>query len=136
MDLHPTLRRAARRIAEVLHEYAATRGWKYTRWQDWSEGDYSIEMTLNEQWLRFDVQFIATGFAGMDPYQAFNSVQDWLESQLINDPELARMVDIRPMTPEQFERVSQFSLSDPDVRVDAELIASAMPSTGPSPTTP
>lgn len=136
MDLHPTLRRAARRIAEVLHQYAAARGWKYTRWQDWSAGDYSIEMTLNENWLRFDVQFIAQAFAGMDPYDAFNSVQDWLESRLKNEPELTRNLNVHPVSPEQFERFGSSSLNTTDIHVDDELIASAVRSAGPSTPTP
>ncbi len=130
MDLEPALRAAVRRVAGVLHQYASSKNWRFARYRDFSKGDYYIEIIVNEEWLRFDVTFVAKAFRKQGLSAEFNEVQDWIETELKDDPSLAEAVDLVLRSPEEFDaRGFSESLSGGhgDVPIDEEVIQSALP---------
>ena len=127
MDSEPSLKVAARKLAGVLHRYAASRGWHYAPYGDFSRGDYYIDILANVEWSRFDVTLVAKALGEHGSFDEFNKVQDWIEANLKDDPALAEAVDIVVRSPKEYAE-GRGSLGLGDMPIDDALIMSAIPS--------
>jgi hypothetical protein len=132
MDLEPALKGAIRRVAQALHKYAQERGWRYASHADWGKGDYYIDIIANDEWGRIYVTFAAKAFSGMGELKRFESVQDYLESELADDPGLVEAISLVVKDQAQFDHEGRSSLGLGDVEVDEDFIEASMRQAGAS----
>ena len=80
MAVSQSMKRAVRRIADALGVYARRRGW-------WPL-DFRLYFRVNEAWGRISVDFFAYEFEGKGTFENYQSVMDYLQTRLADDPEL------------------------------------------------
>ena len=123
MGLEPSLKRAVKRIADALHEYAGARGWRYAPHAEWKSGkEYYIDIVVNVEWFRIYTTFAASEFEGWDFYERFRSVHEFLRAKLVDEPDLLRAIVLVTKNPLEFDTGGDVPLGRFDEQVDEALI--------------
>ena len=102
MALSPIMKRAIRRVADVLGAYAREHGW-------WPL-DFRLYYRANEKWGKIDILFVSDGFDGLDEHEAYVSVMDHLGRWLSDEPELANAVGLVLQTFKETEEGGLYSI--------------------------
>ena len=86
MAVSNTVRRALRRTAETLTEFAKQNGWK--------NEDYGIYYWINEDWDKVHIVFVARAFDGSNEFENNVRVREFLATKLSDEPELLNSVGL------------------------------------------
>jgi len=99
MALGPVMKRAVRRVADILGAFAHKQGW--------SPVEYRVYYQVNKTWGRLHFIFVSDGFDGRDDLEIYQSVMDYLEKRLSDEPELFEAVEL---VVESFRRIAEGGL--------------------------
>lgn len=86
MALGSTMKTAAKRIADVLMDFAVRQGWK--------PDEYQIFFHLNPGWGRIRVFFIVKDFGGLTRQEMWGRVLEHMERELGRGPDLGYSVGL------------------------------------------
>jgi len=124
VDLDPAVRQAVRRVLQSLHKFAKSDGrqWSYATDADWKHGDYFLDVAVNEDWGRIYVTFAAKPFEGRDGVERFEQVQDFLDRELADDPDLVEAIDLVVKSPKEFDQETSLGLGFPGTHVPEDFV--------------
>src|SRR4051812_5989919 len=86
MALSPTMKRAVRRVADLLGEFATQQG---SGVEDWR-----LFFRVDPDWDRIRVIIVSNGFEGHDPYGSYAAVEQFLRDKLRDDPALFHAIGL------------------------------------------
>jgi hypothetical protein len=86
MARSPVMKRAVRRLADVLGLYSRKQGW-------WPVG-FRLYFDVNEKWGRINILFVADGFTTQDSSAHYHAIMEYLRSKLTDESELMRAVGL------------------------------------------
>lgn len=112
MDREPALKQAARYVASLFDEYAASKGW--------GREDYLIAMKVNVVWNVFHVTLYNPAFPDQTSLEQFTDVMDFLDDRLKDDPDLHG--NVRVLTTNSLPRFMASYLGENEVEIDLESI--------------
>ena len=99
MALSPNMKRAVRRLANILGAYARKQGW-------WPL-DFRLYYQTNEEWGKIRFVFVSDGFEGRNYDESYRSVMDYVGERLQDDPEL---IGALGLTLQSFKQLSEGGL--------------------------
>jgi hypothetical protein len=102
MAFSPTMRRAVRRVADILGDYA--------RKQGWGSDEFRLLFSVNEDWGKIHVVFLARGFEGRDPHKRYAEVDQYLRKNLREEPELFQSIGLVIRTFKQLEEGGPYAI--------------------------
>lgn len=113
MDREPALKQAARYVAALFDEYAASKGW--------GRDDYLIAMKVNVIWNVFHVTLYNPAFPDQPSLDQFKDMMDFLDDRLKDDPDLHG--NVRVLTTNSPTRLFRATYLGPnEVEIDFESI--------------
>ncbi len=129
MDLEPAMRRSVRRLIQSLHRFASNEGWGgYAHHADWNQGDYYVDIMVNDAWDVIYVKLVSSHFRDQDRYKLFDKLQDHLRQDLHDVPGLADAIRLVLRDDRQYDEEGGTSLGLGDIPVDEEFVESVVSS--------
>ena len=98
------MKRAVRRVADVLGVYARLQGW-------WPL-DFRLYFRVNGAWGKIHVNFVSDGFEGRDKFDCYQSILAFLKTRTADDPDLADAVGLVVSTFKQVEQGGLYAIGD------------------------
>jgi len=102
MAVSSNMKRACRRVADILGAYARTQGW-------WPL-DFRLYFRVDENWGSIQVLFISDGFERRDYFESHQAIASFLKSRTADNPELAAAVGFVVRTFKQVEEGGIYSV--------------------------
>jgi hypothetical protein len=111
-----TLKRAIERIASALDDYGFDHGY--------GRGSGKVYVNYDPEWGTIGITYVGPGFESQDQFKRFESVLNYLEDKLADDPALFRSIRLVVWDEDQVNsgRFST-SLTDSDVPIEDFLIS-------------
>ena len=116
MAIKADLKSAIQRIAAILDDYGFYHGW--------GRESGRVYIDYDEEWGTIRVTYVARGFKSQDSFERFESVMNYLETQLADDAALLQSIRLVVRDTQQIES-GQFStsLTDSDVPLEEFLVS-------------
>ena len=102
MAVSTILRRALRRIAGAITEYAKK--------NKWTEQDYWIYYQFNPDWDRLHILFVAKAFDLNSEFKNYASVQEFLTEVLADEPHLQELLGLVVRSKRQVDEGGIYSI--------------------------
>jgi len=120
MDYTPPMKRAIRRVIQLLRRYATAQGWQ--------PGEYLIFISANEGWGYINIILVAKAIPGKDYFRRWESVINFLEKELKHDRPLFEALGLVLRT---FDQVAEGGLyAIPDSYEEAEELFPGLSASG------
>jgi hypothetical protein len=104
------MRAGVRRLVAAFRAYAAAQGW--------TPSDYRLFIETNHQWGRIHAILVARSFPGETIDEHWNSVVDFLDEELKDDPNLRESLNLVLRTFDELEEGGIYRISSGYVEVD------------------
>jgi hypothetical protein len=105
MDLGRIMKRAVRRVANLLGAYARREGW-------WASANFRIYYRVDDAWGSLHFIFISDGFEGRDEFENYESVMSYLRRRLSDDPDLFGAIHLVVETFNQVAEGGLYAIGD------------------------
>lgn len=105
MALGRIMKRAVRRVTDLLGAYARKEGW-------WASADFRIYFRVNDAWGGLHFILVSDGFEGRDEFENYESVMTYLRHRLSDDPDLFGAIHLVIETFKQVAEGGLYAIGD------------------------